>query len=116
MISAMQEAGTQGTGSQALVVTDRMRELSKRVLGSMDRLEVALAVAGKADGLVDAMELSKQLDLANNRVRTQLLVFVDGGFLAALPHRMGQKRYYERLDHPYWSTLVETARRWSRDG
>src|SRR4051794_13422160 len=92
---------------------EEIRRQSKLMFGSGDRLAVALAVSASRDGVVNATDLSWDLHLANNRVRAQLLAMRDLGLLQEDPTRSG-KRWFIRIESPFWSTCVDLYAAWSR--
>jgi hypothetical protein len=108
------ELAVYGVGEADDVSGDRRRARSKTLFGSMDRLDVAVAIAQSPDGVVNATDLSWQLKLANNRVRAQLLTLAEVGLLQASPDRSAGKRFYIRLDSPFWDVCVAFATEWSR--
>jgi hypothetical protein len=93
---------------------DLLRSRSKALFGNMDRLVVAAAVAGSPDGVVNATDLSWQLRLANNRVRAQLLAFAEVGLLRAPPDTDGRKRWFVRIDDPFWDACRDLVLRWGK--
>ena len=74
-----------------------LREHSKRMFGNQDRLEVAVAISRVALGRVNATDLHRELDVAVNRIRSQLLVMVDLKLLREAGVEHG-KRIFERCD------------------
>ena len=91
---------------------EELRKNSKAMFGSSDRLPVALAIAAAEDGAVNATDLSWDLRLANNRVRAQLVAMADLGLLQAIPPDSGGKRWYTRVDSPFWDVCVDLYERW----
>jgi hypothetical protein len=90
-----------------------VREHSKRMFGNQDRLEVAVAITRVELGKVNATDLHRDIDVAVNRIRTQLLVLESLGLLAKIGDEDG-KRMFERLDRDdrFWEFVVgeyETA-------
>lgn len=79
------------------------RETSKAIFGNADRLDVALRVAS-AEQPTFATELSRELNISQNRARAQLVVFADAGLLRELP-RDGFRVYYERNNEKFWAAL-----------
>lgn len=94
---------------------EKLRQRSKAMFGSSDRLPVALAIAAAQDGAVNATDLSWELQLANNRVRAQLVAMADLGLLQPVPPDSGGKRWYVRLDSQFWDVCVDLYEGW-RDG
>jgi hypothetical protein len=89
-------------------VLARVREHSKRMFGNQDRLEVAVAVARVALGRVNATDLSRDVALAVNRVRAQLLALEALGLLTTVPTDDG-RRVFLRVDDTdrFWSFVVD---------
>ena len=90
-----------------------LRARSRGLFGNLDRLEVAAAIAASPDGVVNATDLQWELRIANNRVRAQLVAFVDLGFLQPVSTE-ARKRYYVRLESPFWATCLELYGQWSQ--
>jgi hypothetical protein len=106
-------AESQHREEDALVsARDELRRKSKLMFGSSDRLEVALAIATSGDGLVNATDLSWDLHIANNRVRTQLVALSELGLLVPDQAAVG-KKWYQRVDSPFWPTCLDLHRQWS---
>ena len=80
---------------------DRARKHSKKLFGNRDTLLVASAVAQSTNKAVNATELGWQVQLQANRVRAQLLDFVDLGYMenGAMQDRT---RWFVRRDSPFW--------------
>jgi hypothetical protein len=95
------------------LVDDRLRERSKLVYGNRDRLQVAVAVARSDSGLVNATDLAEETGLVNTRVRAQLIAFAEAGLLEAMPPDAG-KRWYSRVESPFWRQCLDLAEEWSR--
>jgi hypothetical protein len=94
-------------------VRERVREKSRLLFGNRDRLEVAAAVARSDDDAVNATDLSFELALANNRVRSQLLTLTELGFLVLGPPGPG-KRWYIRQPNDFWAFCALLYETWSR--
>jgi hypothetical protein len=94
---------------------ERLREKSKLLLGNRDRLEVAVAVAA-SDGIVNATDISRQLDMANNRVRANLLAFAEAGLLDEPPPSHSGRRWFIRRSTPFWSLCLELYDDWAHEG
>jgi hypothetical protein len=73
-----------------------------------------VAVASSPDGLVNATDLSWELHIANNRVRAQLLALADLELLLQLPGDSERKKWYRRLDSPFWDSCLEMHARWAK--
>jgi hypothetical protein len=99
-------SGTAAPGSLSDEQRGRIKFHSKLLFGSSDRLDVAVAVALSPDGAVNATDLSWDLQIANNRVRAQLLVLRDAGFLQEAPGDRGGRRWFVRLDDPFWDFVL----------
>ncbi|HEV2791311.1 MAG TPA: hypothetical protein VGV69_08460 [Solirubrobacterales bacterium] len=80
---------------------DRARKHSKKLFGNRDTLLVAVAVAQGSSDAVNATELGWQVQLQANRVRAQLLDFVELGYMedGAMQERT---RWFVRRDSPFW--------------
>jgi DNA-binding IclR family transcriptional regulator len=77
---------------------------------------VGAAIGLSPDGLVNATDLARELDLANSRVRAQLLALCEGGYLESVPSlRVSEKKMYKRLDASLWKTCQELIERASRE-
>jgi hypothetical protein len=85
---------------------------SKRLFGNFDFLAVAVAIASSEDGIVNATDLSWELQVANPRVRSQLVALAEVGLLATEPPS-GGKRWYVRQDSSFWKTCLELNERWN---
>ncbi|HET9592312.1 MAG TPA: hypothetical protein VFP17_05280, partial [Solirubrobacterales bacterium] len=77
-----------------------MRNRSKALFGNRDRLEVAVVIAHALDGMVNATDLSREIELPNNRARAQLLSLREAGLLDVMPTTLG-KKWYRRRQHPF---------------
>jgi hypothetical protein len=91
----------------------RIRARSRALFGNLDRLEVMAAIAASVDGVVNATDLQWQLQIANNRVRAQLVALTELGLLQQVPTE-ARKRYYVRIDSPFWPTCLDLYAQWSR--
>jgi len=91
-----------------------LRDRSKILFGNADRLEVAIAVARSASGVVHAQGLGHELDITPPRVRAQLLAFVEAGVMRQLG-RVGSTVDYERVDGPFWEAVEVLAVAWSAE-
>jgi len=82
----------------------RVREHSKRLFGNQDRLEVAVAAARTALDSVNATDLHREVDLAVNRIRAQLLALEILGYLRKAGIKNG-KRLFSRAEdnHRFWA-------------
>lgn len=89
-----------------------MRSGSKVLFGNKDRLEVAAAIADSEDGLVNATDLSEEIGLVQSRVRNQLVAMAEVGLLIKLPSS-DLKRWYQRVDSPFWQTSCHLYEEWS---
>lgn len=94
---------------------DFVRSRSKALLGNKDRVEVGAAVGLSPDGLVNATDLARELDLENPRVRAQLLALVDQGLLQQGPVEAG-KRWYLRQESFFWEACIRFIEQWSEEG
>jgi hypothetical protein len=82
-----------------------IRAHSKRMFGNRDRLEVAVAITRVELGKVNATDLNREVDIAVNRVRSQLLVLESMHLLAETGGGEGGRRMFEvqNRDDPFWS-------------
>lgn len=90
-------------------VSEAVRKHSKRMFGNQDRLEVAVAITRVELGKVNATDLHRDVDIAVNRIRTQLLALERLGLLGKTGSEDG-KRMFKRLhpdDHFWKFVLVE---------
>lgn len=88
-----------------------LREHSKRMFGNRDRLEVAVAITRVERGRVNATDLHRELDVAVNRIRSQLLVMVDMRLLQQVGVEHG-KHMFEVCDRndPFWNFAVHECK------
>jgi predicted transcriptional regulator len=95
-----------------------VRRISKLLLGSRYRLEVAAAIAGADPGVVHVREVAADLGLTDNLVRLEFQHFEEAGVLLRLERPQGQQRqYFERMPSAYWElvrVLAEDAERSER--
>ena len=90
----------------------RLRGLSKAVFGNRDRLEVAVAIA-RSDGFVNATDLCRELDLAQSRIRNQLVALADVGLLVSASLGADErKRWYGRKTSPFWELCNVLYEEW----
>ena len=84
-----------------------VREHSKRMFGNQDRLEVAIAISRVELGKVNATELHGDIEVAVNRIRTQLLAMKNLGLLAEIGNEHG-KRMFKQVDpnDRFWAFAV----------
>lgn len=84
-----------------------VREHSKRMFGNQDRLEVAVAIARVELGKVNATDLHRDIDVAVNRIRAQLLALEAMGLLAKTGNE-DNKRMFKLLDPDdrFWTFAV----------
>lgn len=99
------------SGKTPPVSRQGLRDRSKLLFGNRDRLEVANAIARSEDGAVNATDLSWELRIANNRVRSQLLALRDLGFLDEAAPQAG-KRWYVRRESPFWEFCEQLYDEW----
>jgi hypothetical protein len=85
----------------------RVRKRSKTLFGSIDRLEVAVAIALSDDGVVNATDLHWDLRLAVNRVRAQILALADSGMLTESIAGENGKRMFVRVSGGFWDFCLE---------
>jgi len=91
-----------------------IREKSKALFGNSDRVQVALAIGQSKDGLVNATDLAAELGIVNNRIRAQLLAFVEVRLLSPAPPGPG-KRWYVRAESGFWDTCQKLAEAWEKE-
>jgi hypothetical protein len=94
-------------------VRQRVRMRSKGLFGNLDRLEVAAAIAASSDRLVNATDLQWDLKIATNRIRAQLVALRDLGLLRG-PMPDARKRYYMRVESPFWECCLSLYNDWAR--
>lgn len=94
---------------------ERVRQKSKVLFGSSDRLLVAIAIALAPDGVVNATDLQWDLKLAANRVRTQLLALAELGLLVEGPSGENGRRMFVRVSNPFWDVCVERYSSWTTE-
>jgi hypothetical protein len=84
-----------------------LRDHSKRMFGNRDRLEVAVAITRVQLGKVNATDLHRDIDVAVNRIRAQLLVLESLQLLRKTGSEEG-KRMFQRIDDqdPFWQFAV----------
>jgi hypothetical protein len=90
---------------------ERLRERSKVLMGNRDRLEIAVAIAVSEDRAVNATDISRQLGIAPNRVRANLLAFAHVGLLDQLPPQSG-RRWFIRRSNTFWSLCLDLYQAW----
>ncbi len=85
-----------------------VRAHSKQMFGNQDRLEVAYAITRVELGRVNATDLHRDIDLAVNRIRSQLLLLVSMHLLAETGGGEGGKRMFEVQDREdvFWKFVV----------
>jgi hypothetical protein len=86
--------------------------LSKVVFGNRDRVEVAVAIARSSDGVVNATDLSREIDLPQSRVRNQLVAMAEGELLTVFD-TTDLKRWYKRKDAPFWNACIALYLEWT---
>jgi hypothetical protein len=85
-----------------------VREYSKQMFGNQDRLEVAVAITRVELGKVNATDLNRQIDVAVNRIRTQLLLFEALELLKRTDKEHGKSMFEvaDPEDH-FWKFVVD---------
>jgi hypothetical protein len=103
---------------KGLMSQQAARRISKLLLGSRYRLEVASAIAQADPGVVHVHEVAAGLGLTDNLVRLEFEHFEEAGVLFRLDRPQGQQRqYFERMPSAYWQLVrallndVETLER-----
>lgn len=85
----------------------RVREHSKRLFGNQDRLEVAVAIAHTALDSVNATDLHRDIDVAVNRIRAQLLALETLGYVRATGIHNGKRLFsLANNEHRFWTFVV----------
>lgn len=92
---------------------ERVRTHSKKLFGNQDTLLVAVAVASSPTGTVNATEIGWQVRLQANRVRAQLLSFVDLGYMEDGQLRE-RTRWFVRRESSFWPMCLDLYRELSR--
>jgi hypothetical protein len=84
-----------------------VREHSKRMFGNQDRLEVAVGITRVELGKVNATDLHRDIDVAVNRIRTQLLA-LDSLALVSKTGNEDGKRMFMQVDRNdrFWKFAV----------
>lgn len=87
---------------------DTVREHSKKMFGNRDRLEVAVVVDRVELGRVNATDLNRAVDLAVNRIRSQLLALESLGLLRRTGNEQN-KRMFEQVnpEDRFWKFAAE---------
>jgi DNA-binding transcriptional ArsR family regulator len=91
---------------------ERLRSMSKLLLGNRDRLEVGVAVARSRDGLVNATDLGLALGIAQPRVRNQLVALERAGLLDRMPKSGDVKQWFRRRSSPFWDVCLVLYKDW----
>jgi Fe2+ or Zn2+ uptake regulation protein len=88
-----------------------LRDHSKRMFGNQDRLEVAVAITRVERGRINATDLHREIDVAVNRIRNQLLVMEDLRLLQQVGVENG-KRVFEVCNRsdPFWKFAVHECK------
>jgi len=81
---------------------ERVRKHSKMLFGNQDTLLVAVAVARSSTGSVNATEIGWQVRLQANRVRAQLIAFVELGYMEDGQMR-DRTRWFVRRGSGFWA-------------
>jgi hypothetical protein len=82
------------------------------VFGNRDTLDVAVAIGRQGDSAVNATDLSRDLGIAVNRVRSQLVAFADADLLRELDIGNSGKRWFVRRDSRFWELCAALAQEW----
>lgn len=92
---------------------DEVERCSKALFGNYDFVVVAIAIAN-SDGLVNATDLEKKLNVTMSRVRAQLLTLESVGLLYEHDREEGGgKRWYLRQDSSFWHACRDLQKAWS---
>jgi hypothetical protein len=93
------------------------RRISKVLLGSRYRLEVAVAIAEADPGIVHVRQVAADLGLTDNLVKLEFRHFEEGGVLLRLDRPQGEQRqYFERMPSTYWELVRLLAEEADRVG
>jgi hypothetical protein len=96
-----------------LELAEDMRRRSKALFGNRDRL-VVIAAVSHSDGIVCAADLERRTELANNRVRAQLIALTDAGLLAQDRREPRDRtQWYRRIPSPLWAACAALYEDWS---
>jgi hypothetical protein len=86
-----------------------VRKHSKKLFGNQDTLLVAAAVAQSATDTVNATDIGWQVRLQANRVRAQLISFVELGYMTDGAIR-DRTRWFVRGDSGFWPMCEQIFR------
>lgn len=90
--------------------TAHARSMSKALLGSQYRAEIAAAI-GEADGPVSAQGLADETKIRYPRVQQELKHLLQAGVLVERPSE-GRTVLYEKTDTAFWSYCSALAAEW----
>ncbi|MFS0701278.1 hypothetical protein AB6N24_15015 [Cellulomonas sp. 179-A 4D5 NHS] len=84
-----------------------LRAMSRAAFGQNYRLEVMLAVADAADGLVNLTELARTLDLPTSNVQVPLKSLLTLALISEAPSGDSKRKYYLRNPSHAWAWARE---------
>ena len=79
--------------------------LSDVLFGRSMRLPIAIFVLEKESGLVYPLEIAEELGHKPTYVAQELGRLASIGMVTELPKGDSRRRYFQRLDHPYWRII-----------
>lgn len=83
---------------------ERLRQISKSLLGNRYRLEIASEIGQLDVDIFHAKEIADNLALPHNVVSEQIKSFVDVGLCHDVPAVSGQRhRFFRRSESCFWS-------------
>ncbi len=71
-----------------------------------------MAIALSPDGIVNATDLTREVDLPQSRIRNQLVAMAEGELLTAF-ETTDVKRWYKRKDAPFWQACIALYLEWT---
>lgn len=86
-----------------------LRALSQAAFGQRYRLELMLAVASSADGIVCLTDLARELDVSISNLQQPLKSLVAVGLLSPLPLSESRRKFYIRNESSAWQWAAELA-------
>lgn len=88
-----------------------VRGLSHVLFGQRYRLELMVAIAASADGLVCLTDLAKELDVTASNLQNSLRALTSAGLVARMSSGDSRRRYYVRQDSLAWDFATQIAQR-----
>lgn len=86
-----------------------IRARSRAAFGQQYRLEVMIAIAADADGLVCLTDLGRSLGLSLSNIQGALRSLVEVGLLTELPAGDSRRKFYLRNPSAAWTWATELA-------